>query len=668
MKLKGKKIAVFNALPHHGRFLFPIAGEARKQGAEILFFTTLVDYPYEGDVIRNGFKCKFLIEYANAETNAKIKAATKELLEQWNEVNFSWHGFRHWSLFQQHRSLIRNVEDYFCLDALINQEKPDMFLTLHEMNPWGKQIGHLAKKYDIAYITLQEGDYYNPMLNFSTHAEYSMANLIWGAQTRDTLLEHKCSFHKLLVIGNTHIDDAIKKFTLPSMIKSIKKELSIPVDKKVIAFMPNTHWGAVTERSVWVEMLKDLKRPDLICVFKWHPQVTYPAFLDIKKIIEELLPGAVVVFSYDPYKILAISDYCVVMGKTTLGVEALAFRKPLFDLFNIINGEEYYKDIGVAQSVSPAGNWDALFQTIEKGIPAAIKETADKFVDRVFYRLDGKSIERALDVMSFIFETKDVGIRGRDASVKIELKNAAIPNRISIVIPSGKDSLAMMTTLNSISLNCHHEDIEIIIVANDDSVKEIILAATSGVEIVDCKSNDIAVLYNRGAEVSTGEHVLFMLPGIYYYKDDGLMEAISGGIAGIELRNPDLTPYNMGVGIDFNTTPYNITSQDKVPKYVSSAFCAMTRPVFEAIGGFDENVEYFIVDACLAAGDKGHKVSFARDAMMMVFKYPNFMPIPDLMYHTGQWKKSARFFARWYNKLEKNDDYLTYAKEMLNTQ
>ncbi|MEO5361954.1 MAG: hypothetical protein H7843_16190 [Nitrospirota bacterium] len=663
MKLKGKKIAVFNALPHHGRFLFPIAGEARKQGAEILFFTTLVDYPYEGDVLRNGFKCKFLIEYANHETNANIKAATNKLLEQWTGVNFSWHGFRHWSLFQQHRSLIRNVEDYFCLEALIAQEKPDMFLTLHEMNPWGKQIGHLAKKHDIPYITLQEGDYYNPMLNFSTHAEYSMVNLIWGAQTRDTLLEHKCSFHKLMIVGNTHIDDAIKKYTLPSMIKSIKKELSISNDKKIVAFMPNTHWGAVTERSMWVELLKALKRPDLVCVFKWHPQVMYPTFLEIKKNIEELLPGAVVVFSYDPYKILAIADYCVVMGKTTLGVEALAFGKPLFDLYNILNGEEYYKDIGVAQPVSPAGNWEALFQTMEKGIPDAIKEAADKFVDRVFYRLDGKSIDRALDIISFIFETKEAGINGRTTSVT--LHNSAIKNRLSIIIPSGKDALPLMATLNSISWNCHCEDIEIIIVANDDSIKEVVLNSTSGITIVDCKDDSIAVLYNRGIEVSTGEHIVFMLPGIYYYKDEGLTEALSGGIAGIELRNPDLTPYNLGVGTDFNCTPYNITTPGKPPKYVSSAFCAITRTVIESIGGFDENVEYFIVDACLAAQSKGHKVSFAKDGMMLVFKYPNFMPIPDLRYHTGQWKKSARFFARWYNKLEKDDDYLTYAKDML---
>ncbi|MCG6552262.1 MAG: hypothetical protein L7F77_08040 [Candidatus Magnetominusculus sp. LBB02] len=665
MKLKGKKIAIFNALPHHGRFLFPIAGEARRQGAEILFFTTLVDYPYEGDVIRNGFKCKFLIEYADKDTNAKIKDATNKLLQQWSAVNFSWHGFRHWSLFQQHRSLIRNVEDYFCLDALIRQEKPDMFLTLHEMNPWGKQIGHLSKKYDIAYITLQEGDYYNPMLNFSTHSEYSMVNLIWGVQTRDTLLCHKCAFHKLILIGNTHIDDAVKKLTLPSMVKSIKKELSIPADKKVVAFMPNTHWGAVVERTAWVELLRDLKRPDIVCVFKWHPQVVYTAYLDIKKIIEELLPGAVVVFSYDPYKILAVADYCVVMGKTTLGVEALAFGKPLFDLFNIINGEEYYKDIGVAQSVSPSGNWEALFQTMQKGIPDEIKEAADKFVDRVFYRLDGKSIERALDVISFMLQTKDAGVAGRQAEVRIEFKNAAINDRISIVIPSGRDTLSLMTTLNSISWNCRHKDTEIIVVANDDGVKEDVSRGVNGIEIIDCKSDNMALLYNRGAELATGQYIIFMLPGVFYYKDDGLMEAASGGIAGTELRNPDLTPYNLGIGVDFNTAPCPVLSHDKPPKYVSSAFCMFTRQVLEAIGGFDENIEYFTVDACLTAEAKGFKPAFAKEGMMMVFKYPNFMPSPDLRYHTGQWKRSAGFFARWYNKLEKDDDYLDYAKDML---
>ncbi|MBF0319672.1 MAG: hypothetical protein HQL01_07715 [Nitrospirae bacterium] len=665
MTLKGKKIALFNALPHHGRFLFPIAGEAKKQGADILFFTTLVDYPYEGDVIKNGFKCKFLIEYATHTTREKINATANKLLDDWMKVNFTWHGFRHWSLFQQHRSLMRNVEDYFCLEELIKQERPDLFLTLHEMNPWGKQIGHLAKKYGIAFITLQEGDYYNPILNFSTHAEYAMANLIWGVQTRDTLLAHKCAYHKLLIIGNTHIDESIKKYTLPSMIKAIKKELSIPPDKKVVSFLPNTHWGAMTERSVWTELLKGLKRPDLTCVFKWHPQVSYTAFMEIKKIIEELLPGAVVLFTYDPYKILAVSDYCIVMGKTTLGVEALAFRKPLFDLYNIINGEEYYKDIGVAQSVSPSGNWEALFQTIEKGVPIEIKETADKFVERVFYRLDGKSIERALDTISFILETKDAGMREREAATRIEFKNATVKNRITIAIPSGNDPVAIMATLNSISWNCHHEDIEIIIITNDANIKELVLNSATGIEIVDAASNNIAYLYNRAAEVSTGEYIIFMLPGIYYYKDDGLLEALKGGIAGIPLRNPDLTPYNLGIGTDFNCAPSNVISPDIAPKYVSSAFFGITRPAMEAIGGFDEAIEYFTVDACLAAEGNGFRISFAKEGMMLTFKYPNFMASPDLRYHTGEWKRSARFFARWYNKLDKDDDYLTYAKEML---
>ena len=52
--LKGKKIACFVALPHHTRFLWPITSALERHGAKVIFFTTMSDFPFEGDLIKKG--------------------------------------------------------------------------------------------------------------------------------------------------------------------------------------------------------------------------------------------------------------------------------------------------------------------------------------------------------------------------------------------------------------------------------------------------------------------------------------------------------------------------------------------------------------------------------------------------------------------------------------
>ncbi|MBF0608752.1 MAG: hypothetical protein SFH39_08825 [Candidatus Magnetobacterium sp. LHC-1] len=661
-KLKRSKIAFFSALPHHSRFLFPVAQGLKKQGAQIMFFTSLVDYPFEKDVIKNNFKCKFLIEYATEQTTQQIRAASNELLSQWSKVNFTWHGFRHWSLFQQHRSLMRNVEDYFCLEELIKTERPDMFITLHEMNPWGKQIGHLAKKHDVAYITLQEGDYYNTLINLTTHTEYSMFNLLWGQETRNRLVNHGCSYSKMIIVGNTHIDEAIKEYTTAASVAAIKQELSIAPDKKVIAFLPNTYWAAMAERAVWATLLAELKRPDIVCVFKWHPQVAHPVFEEIKKLLLEIMPTAIVVFGYDPYKVLAVADYCVVMGKTTLGVEALAFRKPLFDLYNVVDGDEFYKDINVAQTVSPVGNWESLFKTMQEGVPQEIIDTTEEYLEKVFYKLDGMSVQRAIDVISYVLRVKNE--KTRPAS-KVAFKKPRISGKISFIIPTGNDPLVFMATMNSLSSNARYCDAEYIIVATDEAIKTDILDKSEGLTIVQTNADRISTLFNCGLEVSSGEYLIFILPGMLLVRDNDFLDSIKDGFASMPIYNADLTPFRLATGTDFNFTPNAINTEGKKSEFVPALLFGANRDIFENFGGFDNNVIFFVVDLCLLARKKGYRVTHCTDDIAVLFKYPSYEEPNDLRYHTGDWKRSVNFFARWYGQLQKDDDFLSHAKGML---
>ncbi|MCI4626134.1 MAG: hypothetical protein L3V56_09260 [Candidatus Magnetoovum sp. WYHC-5] len=662
MLFKDKKIALFCALPHHTRFLYPLAEAAQKEGANILFFTSLVDYPYEMEIKKRNFVVRLLPEYADTQTRQKINKSTKEILKRWTKINFKWHGFLHWSLFQQYRALTRNVEDYFCIEEMIKTEKPDILVSLHEMNPWGKQIGYLAYKYAVPFITLQEGDYYNILINLTTHTEYSMANLLWGYDTQHRLALHKCSQAKMVIIGNTYLDSIIKKYSSPSTVKEIKKELKIPSNKKVVTLLLNTFWGGVDDKDVWRELLKGLKRPDIFVILKWHPQVPYHLFQNIKTIIKELLPEALIFFSEDPYKIIAVSHYCVVMGKTTLAVEALAFGKPLFDLYNIEGGDEFYKESGIAQSVSPAGHWEALFNTIKTGtVPPDVDKAAKDYIKYAFYERDGKATDRAIDVISFILNNK-----GQPHIPNTIIANQQINKRASFIILAGTDTLSLSSTLRSLSKYIQNNDYELLLITTNKHNIGKDIANINNIQLMESNNASFPAMANEGAKLAASSRLIFIISGICYHQDDGFMEAIDGGIAGMPIYNADLTPYCLGMGFDFNFTPYQLKkSQEKPPEYISTSLIGIDREVFIALGGFDETVAFSSVDLCLNAKEKGYPVRYIESCMAFAFKQDIVNP-PDTgrtEYHYNSWQKKLRFFSRWYGKLPKDDDYLSYAKD-----
>lgn len=714
MKLKGKKIACFVALPHHTRFLLPVTETAKRFGADILFFLTMSDYPFERDLFKKKIGYKYLHDYMSDEVRGRIENAFNDFLEQWSKKLFLWDGFRQWTLLEQERTMSSCLEEYFCLEEFIKKEKPDVFVALHERNRWGKVIGHLSNKYSIPYITLQEGDYHESRLSFSAHTEYSTADLLWGETTMNMLVSHKCSPDKIILIGNTHLDNARKMYSDPIKIKQIKDELNISHDKKVLLFLVDLEWGAVMDGWVWETFLKGL-REDIVAVFKWHPNVTRGTYLKIEENIKNVAPSAIVLYTYDPYALLSISDYCVTLGKTTLALEAVAFGKPLFAIPSRDGTKDYYVQMGVAQSVSPPGNWKSLYSTIENGVPEDIKKNADEYLRQSFYRLDGKAVDRALEIISYILECRQPErVKGQGSTVK---EKEYVNGRVSFIIPSGNDAESLLSTLTSLSQNVKYPDWEVVIVINDENMKEMLSGVSGDIRMVDSRGDNLSLLYNKGAGASTGEYLIFMKPGIVYFKDEGLIDAAKGGIAGIPLRNPDMTPYCLGIGFDFNFSPYFMKEEQKTPPStpsplegeargggdssgpyaVGGGLIVMHRMVFESIGGFDEGIANHLaeVDVCLSAKYKGYSVRYLPDCLGFVFRETFIPPHPPLtkegqeggnsaegavpvtppfgagsesglsLSRDDEWKTRIRFFAKWWGKLPKDDDYIKFAGDLL---
>ena len=693
MGLKNKKIAFYIAQPHHAKYMFPLAEAARAKGAQILFFTSSEMYPFEIELIKNNYKYVFASDYSDEETALKIRRATNTFCDEWIPLIFQWGGIRHWPLATQNRLIISRIEEYICIERMTRIESPDMFVALHEVNPWGKEIGHIAAKYGIPYVTLQEGDYYVDSVANAVHTEYSTAALLWGDTTVQYLEKHRCSVDKMVTVGNLFLDGIMNKYSSSSARKTIREELGIKPGKKVLVFLLGYDWAWVKIKEIWQAVCRGLVEEELVCIFKWHAFVPVNEFQKIELLIKEIMPAAIVLQTYDPYKIISIANYCVILGRSTIALEALAWKKPLFEVESgqvdgyAYGGETYYAKGGLAQIISPLGNWEVLFSTMKKGLPAAIVENVDQFVKQALYKLDGRVLERAVDVMSFILETKDHGSTPLtdSGSTSPRSLSGVERGRVSFIIPSGSDAEALLSSLTSLSEGVKFPDWETVIVVNDSVIKEMLAGISGDLKVIESEGDNLSQLYNRGAEASSGEFLIFMTPGIVYLTGDGLIEAMRAGVAGMPVRNADMTPYCLGIGYDFNYSPYFIKEDGSTSltdrssslsgvegskrDAVGGGLIGINREAFTAIGGFDEGIANHLIEAdiCLAAKNNGCSISYLTNCLGVVYKSEAagyWQKVKDKDYD-NEWKRRIRFFAKWCGKLPKDDNIIKFLGDWL---
>jgi hypothetical protein len=674
MKLKGRKIACFSGMPSHVRFFLNIREKIVSHGGNFLFVVPLSEYPLELEVVRQKLPFRYFTDYMNDEVREKTNDSVRRMLAEWTVACHKWDGFSRWPIFKQSWFFEGVIEEYFCMERFFEVEKPDLFLTHHECNRWGKVIGHLARKNGVPLVTFQEGDYHTWIPSYMVHTEYSTADLLWGKMTIDSLAEYGSSPDKMFPIGNTHIDGALKEYAPTEAAAKIRKELNIPSEKKVIFFFTDILYGGSANKDLWSRILSGIEclQDNAVCIFKWHPLVFKGAYDEIEKIFGELLPSAIMLHTYDPYKLLSISDYCVTFGSTTLAVEALAFGKPLFSYPNVdIASDFYVTTLGVAQTIYPPGNWSNLLETMKNGVPSHIQANVDKFLDDYFYKLDGKSVDRAVDIISYIIDVSVQKAKGKGPRPANNKTNIA--GRVSYIVPSGNDAEALLATLTSLSQNVKYQDWEVIVVLTDENIRGMLSGMSGDIKIIEESSDLLSVLYNRGADASTGEFLIFLRPGIVYFKDEGLIEGMREGIAGIPLKNRDMTPYCLGIGYDFNSVPYFIKEELTVEAQCSTfnacrgavggGFIAMKRGIFEVLGGFDEELANHLIepDLCLKAKETNMPVRYLADCL--AFNYKETFFGKDLS--DNEWKNRVRFFAKWLGKLPKDEDFLKFAGDLL---
>lgn len=667
MNMRGKKVACFVALPHHTRFMLPVAQEIRKRGGQVVFFLSLGDYPFELDLLKKGQQYRFLTDYLDEKTEKNIEQTLAGFLDEWQKNCFRWDGLRQWPLYEQNRHIEAVILEYFCVQRFIEEEQPDLFLALHERNRWGKIIGHQAAAHGIPYVTFQEGDYHESRLSFSAHTEYSTVDILWGAATRETLMQHHASEDKMVLVGNTHLDEAIPLNRDNALKRKLRKEFDIPSGKKILLVLVDLEWSIMIDARVWQPFFENLPS-DVFVIFKWHPNAVLSTYEKARDAIKSISPETVVVYTYNSYHLLALTDYCVTLGKTTLALESLVYGKPLFATPTRDGTKDYYLNIGVAQSVWPFGNWAALHETMKNGIPASVVGKADEYLKKSFYCLDGQATHRAVDVLACVVD----GHCSLPPS-PLKARNAQVPGRVSFILPSGSDTEALLATLQSLAENVALPDWETIIVISDDAGKELVDSLSGDVVVASCPDERISTLFNVGAAQASGEFLIFLKPGMIILRVDDMLALMPLGVVGMPICDQDARLIGGTYSFDFNYTPREVppVTEGSQPAAVGGGVLAVPYAVFMRLGGFDELVANHLaeVDFCMKARSAGTGILLSNNSLagrlhgaFGASDDDRFSPdLPAAL----TWRGRVRFYAKWWGKLPKSEDYLAYAGALI---
>ena len=660
--LSGKKALCFIALPHHNRFLVPMMEALTAQGMATHYFTAAAEGAFEITLNQAKLPYRHIYDYANEDTSARSNAAFRRLRGQFQQTLLESPALQVVPVVIQDKTMRAAVDNFYCLDQMLRQEKPDVLFALHELNPWGKMLGYLSHVHRVPYFTLQEGLYYSHVFYHRFHTDYSTACMVWGDACKQTLVQAGCGADKIYPLGNTQIWTAKDLYTSDAMVQRTRAALGIPADKKIVLLLMSHSSYQPFDARPLVDWMR--ARGDVVTVVKWHP-------ITAKDVIERALskhlhePLLINAQDGDTYALLGASDVCVTVGNSTTGLEALVYGKPLVEV-RLPDQEYSYAARGVAEA---AAGFEGVVAAAEalliRGRTADRAAKVEKYLDDNFAYRDGRTLARMVRLVEESIGAREQGQRPKLTGTDGVLFPCTIVLPVDDVMPQ-----SLLATLESLAANTAADLFEIIIVncTANAATREVLASLRGDVTVLEGSPEwSYAMACNRAAEIAAGKHLAFLKPGLLLSSGwlEALLEVTEAnpkiGVVGAQSLDSTGMLWHIGYAFDVNQSPFamyrmlapDFTGAKKIRHFraVATPFL-VRRELFRALGGFNEKLHnrFEDVDFCLTAKQAGNDVVYA--------------PESRIIFHELSWQPSAerdvdnriRFYSRWTGHLWQNDE------------
>lgn len=406
--LDGKHALAFMALAMHNRILTPVINILKERGMTATFFTAAAEAAFEITFNEAGLPYRHALEVM-PKVRSQIDAGWPILRDEWaNRVLKSrWvlHGV---PITIQDKIIRSQLENLHCFRTILEEEKPDICFALHELNSWGKILGYLCNEMGIPYLTFQEGLCYGHPFLYQMHVEYSTACVCWGDADGQILIDAGGDPKKVFKLGSVDLFPAIERTTSPECIKATREKLRIPPSMQVVLFLmshANYNVFDLTPYIMWI-----MERGRIATIFKWHPSLSKEV---VKNATSQFgrVPYVYSLQDADPYELLGIADVCVLVGNSTTGTEALAYRKPLVEV-PLPNHTYSFSARGVADEVR---GFEDIGPQVEKflrdGISEERKAKVEEYLNSHFAYQDCHTAVRVADLAERILLEKSDGKR-----------------------------------------------------------------------------------------------------------------------------------------------------------------------------------------------------------------------------------------------------------------
>jgi len=376
------------------------------------YITALNSGSFEIGLREEGLNYRMTYDYLDEEVAKKIERAyleSRRLLEPKILNDKVW---QYTDLYTMDIAIRDMIENFFLFDRIVTVEHADVVFVLHELNFWTKMLAYRASTRKIPVVSFQEGmypdsPYFNEIAGLL--CDYSSAVLLWGNHAYQLFKRAGVPEEKLKIVGSCHADHIVAMDRSEKRRREVFEALQIRKDKRIIfLIVPFTADGSVdvlAEIDPLVHWLKDKKEFSLI--LKFHPTEVAYTMGKIAAHVRERIGDAVVLQHSDPYSLICFSELCFIIGSSTLGAEVLLLGKPLAELnFRQRDYPNSYGKMGVAIRIARSVDFLKCENILRRDIPEELNASISHYVNEIFYKPDGRTIERNIETISDILARK----------------------------------------------------------------------------------------------------------------------------------------------------------------------------------------------------------------------------------------------------------------------
>ncbi len=672
---KGKTVTAYIALKHHTRFIIPIMEKLADLGAKTNYLVGQAERSQEITAIETGLDYNHIFDYIGPSDREQVFNNYKMLRQTFGKALLEDSLFSLQVPTVMDKTLFALAQEYTGFHNYFKQVKPDICLALHELNRWGKIFSFHSKEKGIPIITLQEGlltsasaqlDYVH-----TGHVQYSTLCLVWGQGSKEKLCHFESPEDRLIPVGNTHLSCEINTLQENNTREKKRKDYKTSDKFVMVVFFSVMLPQAIEE---FIELVNLPGQNDSVeLFFKFHPGTVRP---QIDAWMERFPKAAIqkihsIHGEEDTYSLMAMSDLCVLVEASTVGLEALAIGCALV-LLNL-NADVVYKDTSLVDKGAALGlTVSELCEAVQSktSFETRIDQSGvQSYLDHELINTKN-SIDRVCDLMNEVVRAS------QESSPEPLVSNRTPGKDWSIVIPVSSNPELFLVTLEHIALASEDENFEVILISPSsvpDGIKIILDSLGGDICILKNKTDlPMAIMMNKAAQEANGEVILFL--DEYIAPTPGWLTALRNGkedfgketVFGAKVSNRFENIIHAGMVVNSNAQPVSayLHLDKKFPQSCKTRafqmvdfFIGMDRQLFLNTGGFHPKAgRYKYLDLSLRTEDilsRKDAVVYLHDIHLMQLTQPASRQSQD---------DAVFFYGKWHGRLWENEDRL-YAND-----